>query len=91
MYKWVTDSVVMAENEHGSNIFCVALSDELLFIDAGMLHGYTSSFREAMEKHYGLETSILYISHAHIDHILAWCSGNVLLIPMSVPKMILSS
>ena len=71
MFKWVTDSVVMAENEHGSNIFCVALSDELIFIDAGMLNGYTSKFREAMEKHYGLETSTLYITHAHIDHILA--------------------
>ena len=71
MYKWVSDSVVVAENEHGSNIFCVALNDELIFFDAGLLHGYTSKFREEMERHYGLEASTLYITHAHIDHILA--------------------
>ena len=68
---WVTGSVVMDENEHGSNIFCIARSDELVFIDTGMLNGHTSRFRETMEKHYGLETSTLYITHAHIDHILA--------------------
>lgn len=66
MYKWVTCSVVMDENEHGSNIFCIARSDELVFIDTGMLNGHTSRFRETMEKHYGLETSTLYITHAHI-------------------------
>lgn len=71
MYKWITNSVVMAENEHGSNIFCVALSDELVFIDAGMLNGYTSKFKESMEVYYGLKASTLFITHAHIDHILA--------------------
>ncbi len=71
MYKWITKSVVMAENEHGSNIYCVALSDELVFIDAGMLNGYTSKFKEAMEVYYGLTASTLFITHAHIDHILA--------------------
>lgn len=71
MYKWITNSVVMAENEHGSNIYCVALSDELVFIDAGMLNGYTLKFKEAMEVYYGLTASTLFITHAHIDHILA--------------------
>lgn len=71
MYKWVTNSVVMAQNEHGSNIFCVALSDELLFIDAGMLNEYSSKFKEAMEVYYAKEASTLFITHAHIDHILA--------------------
>ena len=71
MYKWITNSVVMAENEHGSNIFCVALSDELVFIDAGMLYEYTLKFKEAMEVYYGKEASTLFITHAHLDHILA--------------------
>lgn len=71
MYKWVSDSVVVAENEHGSNIICVALNDELIFIDGGLLHGYTFKFRGEMERHYGLESTTLYITHAHIDHILA--------------------
>ncbi len=71
MYKWVTNSVVMAENEHGSNIYCISLSDELVFIDAGMLNEYTLKFREAMEVYYGKEASTLFITHAHIDHIRA--------------------
>ena len=71
MYEWVTESVVLAENEHGSNIYCIASPDELIFVDAGMLHGYTSDFRKAMEKHYGLKASTLMITHAHIDHIMA--------------------
>jgi glyoxylase-like metal-dependent hydrolase (beta-lactamase superfamily II) len=71
MHRWVTDRIVVDENEHGSNITCIALEDELAFIDAGMLHGYTARFREAMESHYGLKASKLYITHAHIDHILA--------------------
>ena len=71
MYEWVTESVVLAENEHGSNIYCIASPDELIFVDAGMLHGYTSEFRKAMEKHYGLKASTLMITHAHIDHIMA--------------------
>jgi len=61
----------MAENEHGSNIFCVALSDELVFIDAGMTYEYTLKFKEAMEVYYGKEASTLFITHAHLDHILA--------------------
>lgn len=71
MYQWVTDNVVLAENEHGSNIYCIASSYELVFVDAGMLHIYTSNFRKAMESHYGLKTSTLVITHAHIDHIMA--------------------
>ncbi len=71
MYKWITNSVVMAENEHGSNIHCVALRDELVFIDAGMLNEYTLKFKEAMEVYYAKEASTLFITHAHIDHILA--------------------
>ena len=59
MYEWVTGSVVMDENEHGSNFFCVARSDELVFIDTGMFNGQTSRFRETMEKDYSLETSTL--------------------------------
>ena len=71
MYKWVTNSVIVAENEHGSNIYCIALSDELVFIDAGMLYEYSFKFKEAMEVYYGKEASTLFITHAHIDHILA--------------------
>ena len=71
MYEWVTDSVVLAENEHGSNSYCIESQDELLFVDAGMLHGYTSEFRRAMEEHYRLKASTLLITHAHIDHIMA--------------------
>jgi glyoxylase-like metal-dependent hydrolase (beta-lactamase superfamily II) len=71
MHRWVTDKVIVDENEHGSNITCIALDDELAFIDAGMLHRYTARSRESMESHFGLKASKLFITHAHIDHILA--------------------
>ena len=45
MYEWVTGSVVMDENEYGSNFFCVARSDELVFIDTGMLNARAPVYR----------------------------------------------
>jgi glyoxylase-like metal-dependent hydrolase (beta-lactamase superfamily II) len=66
----VTESVVLAQNDYGSNLVCVALEDELVFVDAGLHTGFTAEFRRAMEERFGLKASTLIMTHAHIDHLL---------------------
>jgi glyoxylase-like metal-dependent hydrolase (beta-lactamase superfamily II) len=66
----VTESVVLAQNDYGSNLVCVALEDELVFVDAGLHTGFTAAFRRAMEERFGLKASTLIMTHAHIDHLL---------------------
>jgi glyoxylase-like metal-dependent hydrolase (beta-lactamase superfamily II) len=68
-YKETSASTVLAENEYGSNLACVALEDELVFIDAGLLTPFTAEFRERMEERFDREASTLIITHVHLDHI----------------------
>lgn len=66
----VTESIVLAQNDYGANLVCVALEDELVFVDAGLHAGFTAGFRRAMEERFGLKASTLMMTHAHIDHLL---------------------
>jgi glyoxylase-like metal-dependent hydrolase (beta-lactamase superfamily II) len=66
----VTESIVLAQNDYGANLVCVALEDELVFVDAGLHTGFTAGFRRAMEERFGLKASTLMMTHAHIDHLL---------------------
>ena len=66
----VTESIVLAQNDYGANLVCVALEDELVFVDAGLHAGFTAEFRSAMEERFGLKASTLMVTHAHIDHLL---------------------
>jgi glyoxylase-like metal-dependent hydrolase (beta-lactamase superfamily II) len=66
----VTESIVLAQNDYGANLVCVALEDELVFVDAGLHTGFTAEFRRAMEERFGLKASTLMMTHAHIDHLL---------------------
>jgi glyoxylase-like metal-dependent hydrolase (beta-lactamase superfamily II) len=68
-YTETSTSTVLAENEYGSNLACIALEDELVFVDAGLLTPYTAEFRERMEERFDREASTLIITHAHLDHI----------------------
>jgi glyoxylase-like metal-dependent hydrolase (beta-lactamase superfamily II) len=69
-FEGVTESVVLAQNDYGANLVCVALEDELVFVDAGLHTGFTAGFRRAMEERFGLKASTLMMTHAHIDHLL---------------------
>jgi glyoxylase-like metal-dependent hydrolase (beta-lactamase superfamily II) len=66
----VTESIVLAQNDYGANLVCVALEDELVFVDAGLHTGFTAEFRKAMEERFGPKASTLIMTHAHIDHLL---------------------
>jgi glyoxylase-like metal-dependent hydrolase (beta-lactamase superfamily II) len=68
-YTETSVSTVLAENEYGSNLACIALEDTLVFVDAGLLTPFTAEFRERMEERFNLEASTLIITHAHLDHI----------------------
>ena len=41
VYQQVTDSFTVTANEYGSNLVCLELEDELIFVDAGLLTSYT--------------------------------------------------
>ncbi len=69
VYQQVTDSVTVAVNEYGSNLVCLELEDELIFVDAGLLTSYTAKFRKAMEARTGKNASTLIMTHAHLDHL----------------------
>jgi mRNA degradation ribonuclease J1/J2 len=68
-YQQVTDSVTIAVNEYGSNLVCLELEDELIFVDAGLLTSYTAKFRKAMEARTQKSASTLIMTHAHLDHL----------------------
>lgn len=72
----VSDSVYLAINDYGANVSCIALDDELVFFDAGMMTSFTREFRARMEKHFNRKASTLVFSHAHIDHFLGMAALN---------------
>ena len=69
-YVDVSPSVVMAENQWGSNSVCVALPEGLVFVDTGLSTEAAARFREAMEKRFARETMVLVLTHGHLDHLL---------------------
>lgn len=50
---------------------CIALPDELIFIDSGSYPYLTSQFRADMEKQFQRKTTHLLLTHLHWDHFLA--------------------
>ena len=66
----VSPSVVMAVNDNGSNLSCVALDDGLVFFDAGLSTRTAAAFRREMEEAFERPTMALVLTHAHLDHIL---------------------
>ena len=52
-------------------ITCVALPDSLVFIDCGIYTDLVKKFRLDMEKKFDQETSHLFLTHSHYDHVLA--------------------
>jgi glyoxylase-like metal-dependent hydrolase (beta-lactamase superfamily II) len=66
----VSDSVVMALHDNGSNIACVALDEGLLFVDASLSTRVAGRFRRDMEVRFGRPAAALLLTHAHLDHIL---------------------
>lgn len=67
----VTENVVLYRIPQGSNIVCVSLEDELIFIDTGLNTVVATDFRKQMEKKFSKKASTLILTHAHIDHFLA--------------------
>jgi len=65
-----SESVVMAYNDNGSNLACVAFDDGLLFVDASLSTRTAERFRRDMEARYGRPAFALLLTHAHLDHIL---------------------
>lgn len=66
----VSPSVVMALNDNGSNLSCVALDGGLVFFDTGLSTRTARLFRREMEARFERPTVALVLTHAHLDHIL---------------------
>jgi glyoxylase-like metal-dependent hydrolase (beta-lactamase superfamily II) len=67
----VSPSVVMLQNERGSNITCIALDDGLVFVDTGLSTEVAARFRTTMEERFKRKTQALLLTHGHLDHIFA--------------------
>ncbi len=52
-------------------ITCIALPDQLIFVDCGVYSKAIMEFRKQMEEHFQRKTSYLLLTHIHWDHILA--------------------
>ena len=69
-YEQVTDSVTLLKMNQGSNLTCIALEDELIFVDTGLNTIIAQEFRKKMEKKHGRKATTLILTHGHIDHFL---------------------
>ncbi|MFW9867954.1 MAG: MBL fold metallo-hydrolase, partial [Candidatus Thorarchaeota archaeon] len=50
---------------------CIALPDEVIFVDCGVYPDLALKFRKLMEKKYQRECSHLILTHTHWDHMMA--------------------
>ena len=69
-YDQVTENVTLLRLNQGSNIICIALDNELVFVDSGLNTIVARDFRREMEKKYERKASMLILTHGHIDHFL---------------------
>ena len=69
-FNQVTENVTLLKIPQGSNIACIALPDELIFVDTGLNTIVATDFRKEMEGKYKRKGSTLLLTHAHIDHFL---------------------
>ncbi|NHK30928.1 MAG: MBL fold metallo-hydrolase [Asgard group archaeon] len=65
----IRKGIVVLDAEHDSNITCIELDDELIFVDAGTRDDVAKNFRKEMEKRFKKKTSHLILTHYHWDHI----------------------
>jgi glyoxylase-like metal-dependent hydrolase (beta-lactamase superfamily II) len=70
-YKEISKSVIFTQNDWGSNSACIALENELFFIDCGLNTSRATKFRKTMEEKFDRKASTLILTHGHIDHLLA--------------------
>jgi glyoxylase-like metal-dependent hydrolase (beta-lactamase superfamily II) len=54
-----------------ANITCIALPNQLIFVDSGVYTQALKNFRKHMEEHFQRKTSHLLLTHIHWDHILS--------------------
>ena len=52
-------------------VTCIALPNQLIFVDCGVYTKAIMEFRKQMEEHFQRKTSHLLLTHIHWDHILA--------------------
>ena len=78
MHTDVTKNVVITAGSTDSatpvqtvTMTCIALPDELIFVDCGVFPKVASQFRSDMEKRFQQNTSHLLLTHTHWDHIFA--------------------
>ncbi len=80
MYVDVTENVVTTTGSSTSEqvapwqttrMTCIALPDQLVFVDCGVIPQIASRFRSDMEERFGRNTSHLLLTHTHWDHIFA--------------------
>ncbi len=62
-----------AEPVTTSTMTCIALSDELVFVDCGLSSRFAAKFRKDMEEKFQRRTSHLLLTHLHRDHY--WAMG----------------
>ena len=67
-YHEISESIVLANNDFGANLACIALENELFFIDTSMNTDIAKKFRIEMEKKFDRKASTLILTHGHIDH-----------------------
>jgi glyoxylase-like metal-dependent hydrolase (beta-lactamase superfamily II) len=53
------------------NIVCIALPNQLVFVDSGVYNQALKNFRKQMEDHFQRKASHLLLTHIHWDHILS--------------------
>jgi len=66
----VSERVVSAIHDNGSNMHCVATEAGLVFFDASMSTRVARRFRSDMEERFDAPTRALVMTHAHVDHLL---------------------
>lgn len=55
--------------QHGGNFGFVILDDQIVFIDAGMIHTHTANVRKWVEDEFSLPITKLIYTHSHGDHV----------------------
>ncbi|MHA1934949.1 MAG: MBL fold metallo-hydrolase [Candidatus Thorarchaeota archaeon] len=57
------------EGKNGGNFGAIILEDEIVVIDAGMIHPISKMIRENLEKEFNLPILKLVFTHYHSDHV----------------------
>ncbi len=55
--------------QNGGNFGCVVLDDQVVFVDAGMVHTHTARVCDWVRKEFDLPITKLIYTHSHSDHV----------------------